>query len=119
TAGTRWHFVFMGDPVSDGRPARFYCPMHPDIRSPDRGSCPICYMSLEPIPTSKPGEGGNEEEEADEDDAIALAPVMLTTERRQRAGIRTVPVRRIALERAVRWPASVEPMEGARAEVRV
>ncbi len=29
---------------------RFYCPMHPQIRSPMPGECPICNMRLEPIP---------------------------------------------------------------------
>lgn len=117
-AGTWWHFVFATDPVSDGRPDRYYCPMHPDIRSADSGTCPICYMSLEPIPTSAPGESGGEEESAEEHE-IALAPVMLTTERRQRAGITTVPAERTSIEAPMRWPASVELSEGARAEVRV
>ncbi len=117
SAGTWWHFVFASEPVSDGRADRYYCPMHPDIRSADPGTCPICYMSLEPIPTAEPSETG--EAEPDEDHEIALAPVMLTTERRQRAGIATVPARRTSIEAPMRWPASVELSEGARAEVRV
>jgi hypothetical protein len=29
--------------------ARFVCPMHPEVRSPTPGGCPICGMALEPI----------------------------------------------------------------------
>lgn len=118
TAGTWWRFVLATDPASDGRPDRYYCPMHPDIRSADPGTCPICYMSLEPIPTAEPSETDGEAE-PDEEREIALAPVMLTTERRQQAGIATVPARRTSIEAPLRWPASVELSEGARAEVRV
>lgn len=32
---------------------RYYCPMHPQIRSPDPGECPICHMHLEPIPEGR------------------------------------------------------------------
>lgn len=32
------------------REETFWCPMHPDIRSADRGTCPVCGMSLVPIP---------------------------------------------------------------------
>jgi hypothetical protein len=33
---------------------RYTCPMHPEVKSPVRGRCPICGMPLEPIP----GPGG-------------------------------------------------------------
>lgn len=33
--------------------ARFYCPMHPQIRSEQPGECPICQMRLEPIPRER------------------------------------------------------------------
>lgn len=33
--------------------ARFYCPMHPQIRSSAPGECPICHMRLEPIPRER------------------------------------------------------------------
>ena len=29
--------------------AEYTCPMHPEIRQPDPGSCPICGMALEPV----------------------------------------------------------------------
>ena len=34
------------EPVPEG--AIYTCPMHPEIRQPDPGSCPICGMALEP-----------------------------------------------------------------------
>ena len=37
------------------RPNAFWCPMHPDIRSPDAGKCPICSMALVRIPASTHG----------------------------------------------------------------
>lgn len=38
------------------REDRFWCPMHPDVRSADDGRCPICGMALVPIPPPKIGE---------------------------------------------------------------
>jgi Cu(I)/Ag(I) efflux system membrane fusion protein len=35
------------------RPDRYYCAMHPQIRSPDPGKCPICGMDLVPIPADR------------------------------------------------------------------
>jgi hypothetical protein len=34
----------------------FWCPMHPDVRSADEGKCPVCAMTLVPIPPPKIGE---------------------------------------------------------------
>lgn len=33
--------------------AGYYCPMHPQITSPEPGECPICHMKLEPIPKGR------------------------------------------------------------------
>jgi hypothetical protein len=33
----------------------FWCPMHPDIRSPDPGTCPLCSMELVRIPAATRG----------------------------------------------------------------
>jgi hypothetical protein len=39
--------------LQGGKTARpgieYVCPMHPEVRAPDRGSCPICHMALEPV----------------------------------------------------------------------
>ena len=37
-------------------PDTFWCPMHPDVRSPGGGTCPICSMALVPIPPPRVGE---------------------------------------------------------------
>lgn len=37
---------------------RYYCPMHPQIRSHDPGECPICHMNLEPIPQERQSPSG-------------------------------------------------------------
>ena len=119
--GTWWRFVLAPDPSAGSRPDRYYCPMHPQIRSADPGTCPICYMSLEPIPDrgAQPAHAGALDAGPEDEHEDELAPVMLTTERRQRAGIATVPARLATIEGAARWPASVEATEGARGEVRV
>jgi catechol 2,3-dioxygenase-like lactoylglutathione lyase family enzyme len=36
----------------------FWCPMHPDVRSPDAGKCPLCAMDLVAIPPPRIGEYG-------------------------------------------------------------
>jgi heavy metal translocating P-type ATPase len=33
----------------EGEVAEYTCPMHPEIRQPGPGSCPICGMALEPV----------------------------------------------------------------------
>jgi heavy metal-binding protein len=38
------------------RPDAFWCPMHPDVRSPGESKCPLCGMALVPIPPLRPGE---------------------------------------------------------------
>ena len=38
------------------RPDAWWCPMHPDVRSPGSGKCPICTMPLVPIPPPRLGE---------------------------------------------------------------
>jgi len=52
-AGSWWSFAH-ADQQSDSAP-RYYCPMHPDVTSHDPGECPICHMTLEPIPASRRG----------------------------------------------------------------
>ncbi len=38
------------------RPDAYWCPMHPDVRSPTEGTCPLCRMALVPIPPPRVGE---------------------------------------------------------------
>ena len=107
-----WTFA----PSSDGAPTgpdRFYCSMHPNIRSPDPGICPICSMTLEPIP-----EGGKAAVTSAEPEPEPRAPVMLSFERRALVGIALArAVEEVVAEEAV-WPARLEVPEAAWAEVR-
>lgn len=36
-------------------PTQYWCPMHPDVRSDTRGVCPVCGMTLVPMPPVKFG----------------------------------------------------------------
>ena len=38
------------------RPDAYWCPMHPDVRRPDRAKCPRCGMVLVPIPPARLGD---------------------------------------------------------------
>jgi heavy metal translocating P-type ATPase len=38
-----------GTPVATGDVSEWTCPMHPEIRQPGPGTCPICGMALEPV----------------------------------------------------------------------
>ena len=37
-------------------PGKYWCPMHPDVRSETPGQCPLCRMDLVPIPPLRVGE---------------------------------------------------------------
>ncbi|MCC6874451.1 MAG: efflux RND transporter periplasmic adaptor subunit, partial [Sandaracinaceae bacterium] len=120
-----WWVALAGEAPAAGE-ARFYCPMHPEIRSAEPGTCPICYMRLEPIPHEHLARGEHGEhgdagmpEPTEASEASELGPVMLTLERRQTAGIATVAVARRSVRDVARWPAIIEAQEGARAEVRM
>jgi heavy metal translocating P-type ATPase len=52
------------DPDDDARAAaEWTCPMHPEIRQPGPGSCPLCGMALEPVTVT--ADGGPSPELAD------------------------------------------------------
>jgi hypothetical protein len=38
------------------RPDTYWCPMHPGVRAPATGKCPLCGMPLVPIPPPRSGE---------------------------------------------------------------
>lgn len=119
------------------REDRYYCPMHPQIRSPDPGECPICHMTLEPIPeerlqpaapTSAMGsedagsDGGLPPATADAGPTLAppgVVPVVLSLERQQLIGVTTAPVVRRTLGQQLRVPGVVEAPENAAAQVHV
>ncbi len=42
------HMAASPPPTTTGEPVIYTCPMHPQIRQPAPGNCPICGMTLEP-----------------------------------------------------------------------
>ncbi|CCM76871.1 copper transporter [Rhizobium mesoamericanum STM3625] len=42
------HTAASPPPMTTGEPVIYTCPMHPQIRQPGPGNCPICGMTLEP-----------------------------------------------------------------------
>ena len=58
SAGCRSKFVaeparYLGAPAAPAPESAIYtCPMHPQIRQPGPGACPICGMALEPLDTA-------------------------------------------------------------------
>ncbi|MBN8611547.1 MAG: efflux RND transporter periplasmic adaptor subunit [Deltaproteobacteria bacterium] len=122
TAAATWWSLVLSDQTPASGDARFYCPMHPEIRSHDPGTCPVCFMTLEPIPAdlaASPLEVSAQTAVLPGSAPLGTAPVMLTTERIQASGISVVEVRAVQTPGEIRWPAVVEALEGDRAEVHV
>jgi Cu(I)/Ag(I) efflux system membrane fusion protein len=110
-----WVTLGVGQPAAESAAARFHCPMHPQIRSAEEGTCPICGMRLEPIgekAAPPPSEGSSPA-------PSGVVPVMLTLERRQSIGISTSPARADLLGPTRRFPAMVEVPRSSVAEVHV
>ncbi|MDP3220917.1 MAG: efflux RND transporter periplasmic adaptor subunit [Deltaproteobacteria bacterium] len=144
-ATTTWKFWGPGARAhADHREALYYCPMHPEIRSPDPGVCPICYMNLEPIPADRRRATGPMSAALDGGAAVALrdggtvtggqpattgddggaalpavVPVTLTLDRQQLAGVSTALVERRPLREGLRVPGVVEASENAVSQVHV
>lgn len=65
----------------EAAPAFWTCSMHPNVRQPGPGQCPLCGMDLVPVTSHTDHEGGSHE-------------IRLSTNAVARAGIETEPVRR-------------------------
>ncbi len=68
--------------------ARYHCPMHPTYTSDRKGECPICGMTLEPIPAGGVAAG----QTATVGDVPGLTSVRISPERVQLIGVRTAVV---------------------------
>lgn len=118
---------------SEHRESRYYCPMHPQIVSPDPGECPICHMNLELIPedrrratgpmTASLSDAGSAAVMAAAEDPTTappgLVPVTLSLERQQLLGVTTAAVVRRDVGQQLRVPGVVEAPESAGAQVHV
>ncbi len=49
TADQAAHGPALGPAVPVGEVSEWTCPMHPEVRRPGAGTCPICGMALEPV----------------------------------------------------------------------
>jgi len=102
---------------------RFFCPMHPQVKSHDPGECPICQMTLEPIPVErkKPKRSAPPASAAA---ATGLPPdvapsLELSLARVQAINVRTREARLLPGSGKLMLPAVVEAQERGRAEVHV
>ncbi|MBI5512194.1 MAG: efflux RND transporter periplasmic adaptor subunit [Deltaproteobacteria bacterium] len=118
-AGTTWRYWGPGDTHATHGPARFYCPMHPAVTSPDPGECPICHMRLEPIPQERTQRVLSGDAGVAPTAPMPTAPVMLALDRRQAIGVVTEAVTSRVVRDTLEVPAALETPEGARSEVHV
>lgn len=81
--------------------AYYTCPMHPSIRQPGPGSCPLCGMTLTPVLNSE----------------LQSGAVTVDAERRKRFGIATEPVGRRTMGATLELPAVVAWDESRLADV--
>jgi Cu(I)/Ag(I) efflux system membrane fusion protein len=121
--GTWWIFVLQPEQTVQG-PNQYYCPMHPQIQSPTPGTCPICFMKLEPIPEERmagasPIETIKPPTPQPGTTPSGLSNVMLTLERRQAVDITTTQASQRKIAQELRLPAVIEAPEKAISEVRV
>jgi Cu(I)/Ag(I) efflux system membrane fusion protein len=104
---------------------RFFCPMHPQVKSHDPGECPICQMTLEPIPVErkKPKPSAPPASAASAGSAGLppdVAPSLeLSLARVQSINVRTREARLLPGSGKLTLPAVVEAQERGRAEVHV
>ncbi|MBI4509190.1 MAG: efflux RND transporter periplasmic adaptor subunit [Deltaproteobacteria bacterium] len=73
------HFGWLDKIVSSQARAEYYCPMHPGIVQDTPGDCPICGMTLVPLPEGGAKEGDHSNHAAAAAHAHAPQPGMPTT----------------------------------------
>jgi len=122
-----WSFA-RAEPQEAALAPRFYCPMHPEVKSHDPGECPICHMTLEPIPEARkksPPKKPSPAVTASGAGAPAPLPpgvppeIQLRLDRVQAINVRTRKARALPGQGQLSVPAVVEAQERGRAEVHV
>jgi membrane fusion protein, copper/silver efflux system len=113
---------------------RYVCPMHPQIRSPYPGECPICHMTLVPIPEDRHNHSHtpSSSPEASSLDAAgepqehdgAMSPpdtmaITLSGEKQRAVGVVTTPVESATLGDRLRVPGVISAPETGLSQVRV
>ncbi|HEX6864742.1 MAG TPA: efflux RND transporter periplasmic adaptor subunit, partial [Thermoanaerobaculia bacterium] len=100
--------VSCGEDHVQAADGRWHCPMHPEYVSDQPGDCPICGMRLVPMGETKgnpPAPAAGQTLELHDHAAPAvsgLAPVELSGEKRELAGVRTAVAVRESLSRSTR-----------------
>jgi Cu(I)/Ag(I) efflux system membrane fusion protein len=95
-------------------PAKYHCPMHPQIIRDTPADCPSCGMKLVLIKRAEPEAATDGAEVKPVDGRV---PIVLSAERQQRIGLTTAQVERRELARTVRASATVQPDETKLARV--
>jgi Cu(I)/Ag(I) efflux system membrane fusion protein len=103
---------------------RYYCAMHPQIRSPDPGQCPICHMNLEPIPAdrralSPPASSSVAAASLPAPGPSNVTAVTLSEEKQRAVGLATSLVESATLGDRSRVPGVITAPETGLAQVRV
>jgi Cu(I)/Ag(I) efflux system membrane fusion protein len=116
----------LGRPHDDrptaSRAVRYYCPMHPSYTSDRPGECPICGMTLEPIPATDGGHGahaGAEVARLGDGTVPGLSPFQISPERIQLIGVRTAVVTRRAMGSRLDLVGFVAPDEGSLRRIQI
>ncbi len=99
--------------------ARYQCPMHPQIRSPDPGECPICHMHLEPIPEERMSPASTPSSVTSASAPPDVTAVKLSPEKQQATGLATSAVERATLGNRLRVPGVISAPETGLSQVRV
>ncbi len=89
--------------TDDGGDVEYTCPMHPQIRQPTPGRCPICAMEL--VPAGATGSG-------QEDYAVHVE-----TAARRLADIQTAPAQRLPLTRSINTVGMIRVDESRQATI--
>lgn len=122
-AYTVW--TFWG-PQQDGQAAheeaRYYCAMHPQIRSPEPGECPICHMNLEPIPEERrnaPAPSSAQAASPATPSPSNVTPVTVSEEKQRAVGLATSVVESATVGDRLRVPGVISAPETGLAQARV
>lgn len=94
--------VFLPAPAGEKAAIRYYCPMHPAVVSDRPGDCPICGMTLVPMPAAETAGEASQTAAPPESSAAppnsapvpGLVPVEIAPDRRQLIGLRTARAER-------------------------
>lgn len=109
-----------GGANSSHKENRFYCAMHPQIRSPDPGECPICHMNLEPIPEERRSEAATKAAPSSMAAApVDVVPVSMSEEKQQAIGVASSAVVSESKGGSLRAPGVISAPETGQAQVRV